>query len=227
MKVTLEQATASATAQTFEDFLIAHNVLAFHDEPVTFKSGIKSRWYINCRRLSQTLATLEQSATRVAQFLKDNDLLKGIDAVIGVPEGITELGNAVSRQLIREWTFVDKLYLPRVKIKEHGDPANRFWTNGNVPARVIVLEDVTTTGGSAIAFVQSLRQSNTEVVAVVGLVNRLHRVNGKTVVEAFAEAAIPYYSLTTAEKLLPPFLATFPEGERATVKSIIDAEYVK
>jgi orotate phosphoribosyltransferase len=211
----------------FEEFLIAHGVLAFHDEPVTFKSGIKSRWYINCRRLSQTLETLEDSAAYVSQFLKDNNLLTNIDAVIGVPEGITELGTTVSKKLIKDKVFADKLYLPRVKIKEHGDPANRFWTNGNVPARVIVLEDVTTTGGSAITFVQSLRESNVEVVAVVGLVNRLHRVNGKTVIEAFAEAAIPYYSLTTAEKLLPPFLLTFPESERATVKSIIDAEYVK
>lgn len=212
----------------FEDFLIEHGVLAFHDQPVTFKSGIQSRWYINCRRLSQTLGLVEESAQHVVSFLKEQKLLENVDAVIGVPEGATELGNATSRLLIKEGLVSsDKLYFIRVKPKEHGDPANRFWVNGNIPSRIVVLEDVTTTGDSAIEFVKKLREAGTQVSAAVGLVNRLHRVNGKTVIESFAEAAIPYYSLTTAEKLLPPFLATFPESERKEVEAIINAEYVK
>jgi orotate phosphoribosyltransferase len=212
----------------FERFLIESGVLAFHDQPVTFKSGIQSRWYINCRVLSQRLPLLEKAAEHVVTFLKQTDLLQGADAVIGVPEGATELANAVSRLLIRGGGLGgDKLYAIRVKPKEHGDPANRFWINGNIPSKVIVLEDVTTTGGSAIAFVEKLREAGTQVIAVVGLVNRLHRVNGKTVTETFAEAAIPYHSLTNAELLLPPFLQTFPEEARPEVESIINAEYVK
>ena len=218
----------SPDTKGFEDFLIEHGVLAFHDQPITFKSGIASRWYINCRRLSQNLSLLDQTAGYVVSFLKNRHLVENIDAVLGVPEGATELGNAVSRLLIKEGlTPSDKLYFIRVKPKEHGDPANRFWVNGNIPARVIVLEDVTTTGGSAIGFVRALREAGTQVVAVVGLVNRLHVVNGKTVLESFAEAGIPYHSLTTAEKLLPPFLATFPDTARKEVESIINAEYVK
>lgn len=212
---------------SFEDFLVRTGVLGFHEDPVTFKSGIQSRWYINCRVLSQTLPTLEEAADYVVDFLKNNNLLDDIDAVLGVPEGATELGNAVSRKLIAQKKLrSDELFLFRVKPKSHGDPANRFWINGNVPSKVIVLEDVTTTGGSAIEFVGKLREANVSVKSVVGLVNRLHRVNGKTVVESFADAAIPYRSLTTAKELLPPFLESFPENERARIKEIIDAEYV-
>lgn len=215
------------TETSFEEFLIQHGVVGFHDEPVTFKSGIQSRWYVNCRRLSQRLPVLEESADYVIKFLRNENLMDNVDVVLGVPEGATELGNAVSRALIRESALnSDKLFLFRVKPKEHGDPANRFWINGNVPGRVIVFEDVTTTGGSAIEFVKKLREAGTEVAATVGLVNRLHRFEGKTVVESFAEAAIPYHSLTTAEKLLPAFLMTFPDNEREEIKKIIDAEYI-
>ena len=216
------------SSRSFEEFLIEHGVLAFHEKPVTFKSGIQSRWYINCRRLSQTLPLLDEAAEYVVAFLKEQKLIANIDAVIGVPEGATELGNAVSRLLIREKLLSsDKLYFIRVRPKEHGDPANRFWVNGNVPSKVIVLEDVTTTGGSAVYFAQSLREANTQVQAVVGLVNRLHSVNGKTVLELFADVGIPYHSLTTAEKLLTPFLNTFPEEARKEVESVIRAEYVR
>jgi orotate phosphoribosyltransferase len=213
--------------KSFESFLIANSVLGFHPELVTFKSGIKSRWYVNCRKLAQRLSVLEESAVYITQFISDQIKVDGIDAVIGVPEGVSELANAVSRKMIVAGQAPsDKLYTPRVKPKEHGDPANKFWVNGNIPSKVIVLEDVTTTGGSAISFIEKLKESNVTVVAVVALVNRLHRHNGKTVVESFAEIGVPYFSLTTAEKILPDFIATFPEGERAQLQQIIDAEYV-
>jgi orotate phosphoribosyltransferase len=213
---------------TFEQFLIANNVLGFHDEPVTFKSGIQSRWYVNCRKLAQRLPVIEESARYVADFIEQKELLTGVDAVLGVPEGVSELANAVSRELIgRKKLTSDKVYITRVKPKTHGDPANRFWVNGNVPSTVVILEDVTTTGGSAIEFIQRLRESGVTVKAVVALVNRQQRHNGKTVIESFTEIGMPYFSLTTAEQVLPPFLATFPESERATLQKVIDEEYVR
>ena len=61
-------------------------------------------------------------------------------------------------------------------------------TNGG---RVIILEDVTTTGGSAIQAVKRIEQDTScEVVAVISILDR--EEGGK---EAFAEAGISFESL--------------------------------
>jgi orotate phosphoribosyltransferase len=181
---------------------------------------------LNCRRLSQSASVLSDSAQYVVDFLKRQKLLATkIDAIIGVPEGATALGNEISRMLIaRKQLTSDRLYFVRVKPKSHGDPANRFWTNGNVPKRVILLEDVTTTGGSAVDLIKNLRESGVKVVAIIGLLNYEYRVNSKTVLENFAEVGVPYYSLTTARKLLPLFIKTFSKKKGAEVLGIIQAE---
>lgn len=212
--------------KTFEQFLVDRRVVGYHDSPVTFKSGIRSHWYVNCRVLAQRLSYMEDAAEYVVDFLKAKKLLKGVDAVIGIPEGATELGNAVSRQCIKEGLFHnDALYLLRVKQKTHGDPANREWTNGNVPKKVILLEDVTSTGGSALEIVERLRENGVAVVAVVGLVNRLHALNGVTVLDAFKKKKCSYYSLTTAKELLVPFLNQFSGKKRKMIEEKIMSDY--
>jgi orotate phosphoribosyltransferase len=190
--------------QNFEQFLIEQGVVGYKDEPVTFKSGKQSHCYINCRVLSQSLSTLETTSLFVVDFLKTNNLVPSdLDAVLGVPEGATELGNAVSRKLIQEKLLPDRIFLQRVKSKEHGDIANKCWINGNVPRKVIVLEDVTTTGGSAIEYIQKLRDSGVEVVSVVGLVDRLQlSENGNSVLQNFADIKVEYKSLTNITRIL-------------------------
>lgn len=190
--------------QNFEQFLVEQGVTGYKDEPVTFKSGKQSHYYVNCRVLSQSLSTLETISSFVAEFLKINNLISSdLDAVLGVPEGATELGNAVSRKLIQDKMLTDRLFLQRVKPKEHGDVANKYWINGNVPKKVIVLEDVTTTGSSAIKYIQKLREGGVEVMCVVGLVDRLQLSgNGNSVLQNFADIKVEYKSLTNIARIL-------------------------
>lgn len=63
--------------------------------------------------------------------------------------------------------------------------------------RVAIVEDVTTTGESALKAVRALRAEGAEVVAVVTLVDR-----EEGAAEAFAEAGVPFEALLRASRFL-------------------------
>ena len=213
----------------FENFLIENKVVGYKTEPITLKSGKLSNWYANCRILSQKLNLLETSAKFVLEFLENNYLLlDNLDAVLGVPEGANELGQALQRELIRQNKIQDKIYSFRIKPKDHGDIANKYWINGNVPSKVLVLEDVTTTGGSAITFVKKLQEMGIEVVGVISLINRLQLDNGLMVEVNFQKANIFYLAMTDAQKLLNHLLKnTESENEFELIRNTMNAEYKK
>ncbi|MFX1553708.1 MAG: hypothetical protein ACFFBV_07250, partial [Promethearchaeota archaeon] len=68
----------------------------------------------------------------------------------------------------------------------------------------IILEDVTTTGGSLINTIKKLRELNIEIIAAIGLTNRNElRDDGKNVKEIILEENVPYYAMSNAIDLLP------------------------
>ncbi len=73
-----------------------------------------------------------------------------------------------------------------------------------LPERVVILEDVTTTGNSLLNAIDILLENNISVMAAVGLTNRNEiRDDGKSVAEALEERGIPYYAMSNALELLP------------------------
>ena len=69
---------------------------------------------------------------------------------------------------------------------------------------MIVLEDVTTTGGSLITTIKQLQERGKTVIAAYGLTNRNEkRDDGKSVEEAILELGVTYHALSDALQLLP------------------------
>jgi len=62
--------------------------------------------------------------------------------------------------------------------------------------RFVILEDVTTTGGSSMKAVEAVRGEGAEVIKVLTMVDRQEGAK-----EAFAKAGIPFASLITATEL--------------------------
>jgi len=212
----------------FEQFLLDKGVVGFDKDGITLKSGKNTHWYGNFRVLSQSQADLTKSAQFVVDFLIDNDLLGDVNGVIGVPEGATLLGLEVHRQLVAAGKLPDVVYSLRVKSKEHGKPANRFWTNGNEPKKVIVLEDVTTTGGSALEVIAKLRDAGVTVTHVVALLNRM-QVNDEqqTVEQKMKTENLDYHALTNAVAILPQLLEKQSDADRELFSQLIRKEYEK
>ena len=101
-------------------------------------------------RIRKTNRIVYQKLTKLtnilADFIEHNLKLRGLDAVIGVPEGSSILGYELQKELVRRKIFKDKIFQIRLNPKKHGDINNRYWVNGNKPKKVLLLEDVLTTG---------------------------------------------------------------------------------
>jgi orotate phosphoribosyltransferase len=145
--------------------------------------------------------------------------------VLGVPEGAAPVGSVINRFLIKKKYIPDAWYAFRKKPKEHGDPVNRFWVTGQAPKNVIVFEDITTTAGSALTFIESLQAAGVRVKALVSLVNREHSYNGKTVDAALKEKGIAYYTVARARDVLPLALKKLNPEMRAEAIARLNAEY--
>ncbi|CAA6811158.1 MAG: Unknown protein [uncultured Campylobacterales bacterium] len=207
------------------DLMIQHKTVGIKEEGFTLKSGKTSYWYVNCRNLSKTRKVLNDTAKLVVDYLNNNNLLNNIDYVLGVPEGGTLLGHEVSRLLIEDKSIKDNIYSLRSTPKKHGDPANKYWTNANVPKSVILLEDVTSTGGSVIELAKTLKSMNIEVKLILSLVDRLQLdpKTNKTVKENMKNEKLDFKSILTAKDFLSKIVNAFDDNR--VIKDKINKEY--
>ena len=196
--------------ERFNNFVLDRGVIGFFEEPVTLKSGRQSNWYVNWREATTDVFTLGVLATHVADFITDYISDYGIKAqyIYGVREGGSFFAAFTKVELAKrspEYDFgSDKLTLRRSKPKDHGRPEDRHYIGGVPKGPTLVLEDVTTTGGSLIDEIERLRNDGVPVVAAIGLTNRMElRDDGLSVRRALARMNVPYRSLSNALDLLP------------------------
>jgi orotate phosphoribosyltransferase len=162
---------------------------------ITLASGRKSDFYFNLKptMLDPEGATLLAELTYEA--LKDDRL----DFIGGLEMGAVPLAGAIAQL---SWIKGHPIaaFFVRKKPKEHGARlAIEGLTKGESlrGKRVVVVEDVTTTGGSAMKAVEAVREEGAEVALVLTMIDR---EEGAT--EAFAEAGLAFRSLYRAAEFL-------------------------
>jgi len=169
---------------------------SFQRREVILASGKKSSFYIDCKQTALTAEGHYLIGRLVLDELRT--VPGGVDAVAGVTLGGDPLVSAVSLT-----SFIAGASLPaliiRKDLKGHGTEA---WIEGlkNVRpgARVAILEDVVTTGGSTLNACQKAKDAGLTVVKVVALVDR--QEGGRENVEA---AGYPLAALFTKKDFLP------------------------
>lgn len=122
--------------------------------PITFKSGIQSPVYVDNRRLPfwpdqwrQVIGGFRQQIdTQAIPF----DVIAGIEAA-GIPHS-----SALAYSLQKPSVFVRK------QAKDHGT-RNRIEGGDVTGRRVLLIEDLVTTGGSSLAGVEALREAGAVV----------------------------------------------------------------
>jgi orotate phosphoribosyltransferase len=213
--------------EEFVKFVIDHGVVGFFEQPVKLRSGRLSHWYANWRTIAGDAYLVDILSDFLIAFLHDMKI--DFDTVYGVPDGATKLGIVTQfkwarrRENYGEGSYT--LLMGRSAPKEHGVAADRFFL-GNPAGRVIVVEDVTTTGGSLIRAIESLRGAGADVVAAVGLTNRMdRRDDGVGVMGAVAELDVPYFSMTDAHEVLPVAYERANPGD--TVRAAVEQEFEK
>ena len=221
----------------FNRFVIDNSVVGFFEKPVVLKSGRTSNWYVNWRKVSNDVFLLEQLAQQVNAFLTDlvdQGKISAPECIYGVPEGATKLGILVQYLSARTAPGYGKgshvLAMGRGNPKQHGAPEDRFFV-GMPRGGTVVLEDVTTTGGSLLTTIDALNEAGVEVLGAVGLTNRMERRDdGASVLEAIGAKrsggrSIPYFHMSSACDLLPEICRK--DSPSVEVMRSIEAEFLE
>ena len=167
---------------------------AFAEREVTLSSGLKSNFYIDCKQV-----TLDaEGATLCGElfYAAVARLAPTAIAVGGLTMGADPLATATSIASFRAGKPL-AAFLVRKEPKGHG--TNQWVESTSLAAgsRVVILEDVITTGASTLRAIERARLAGLEVVHAIGLVDRLE--GGRAAVEK----ETPLATLYTREDFLP------------------------
>jgi orotate phosphoribosyltransferase len=169
---------------------------SFARRKVILASGRESDFFIDCK---QTVLLAEGHALVGDLMLAEaRAFARTPIAVCGVELGGCPLASAVALVSFQRGTPLDAVYV-RKQAKDHGSQ-RRTEGDAHLPrgSAVVVLEDVTTTGGSTLRAVERLREAGLEVVGVVTLVDRLE--GGRDAIEA---AGLPVRAVFTRADFIP------------------------
>ena len=161
----------------------------------TWASGIKSPIYCDTRLTISDVTVRKQIAQGLAQNIKEF-----------FPETEVVAGTATAGIPHAAWVS-DVLELPMVyvrsKAKGHGR-GKQIEGKFEQGQKVVVVEDIVSTGGSSITAVEALRAAGCEVVGVVCV----YTYNLPNAEQAFEEAGVKYVSLTNFDYLIEAAIET-------------------
>lgn len=211
--------------QEFNNFIEENNVYGFFQEPITLKSGRKSHFYANWRNVVEDVWLTERLAEYVVEFVKDAEIL--VNTFYGVPEGATKLGIITQYKYAKQSPNYNKgshiLSMGRAQPKDHGAPKDKYFV-GVPRGKIIVLEDVTTTGGSLIKTLEGLKEAGLNIVGVISLTNRMEkRDDGLSVKQAIEKMGYKFYSMSTATEMLPIMYKKLKPGKE--IAAAIEKEF--
>jgi len=168
---------------------------AYRKGDYTLSSGRKSEHYVNCKPV-----TLSARGITLASLL----MLKEVDTpyVAGLTLGADPLVSGVALVSALENKMINALIV-RKEAKGHGTQA---WIEGLLPpekTEITVLEDVITTGGSAVKAVHKLRDAGYVVNRIVSIVDRQE---GTEADDLMKKEELELYSIFKLQELAGKFI---------------------
>ena len=158
---------ATADANTLRDILLDLIVkYAYVEGDFTLSSGAKSSYYINCKQVTLRAEGALALGRLLLQLLSDR-----VTAVAGLTLGADPMVSAVSVVSAYEDRPLPALII-RKQPKGHGTKAYIEGPSLAPGSNIVVLEDVVTTGGSALTAVERLQDAGYRVTQILSLVDR-------------------------------------------------------
>ncbi|OYO06078.1 orotate phosphoribosyltransferase [Enemella evansiae] len=164
--------------------------LAVVHQRVTLSSGQEADYYVDMRRVTLDGVAAPLVGRVMRELVADLDF----DAVGGLTLGADPVATSMLHAAAYAGQRLDA-FVVRKSEKAHG-LQRRIEGTEVTGRRVLVVEDTSTTGGSALTAVEALQQAGAEVVAVAVVVDR-----NTVAAEKIAEAGLPYRYAITAEEL--------------------------
>lgn len=159
------------------------------DKPFTWASGWKSPIYCDNRKILSYPAARKVVYEAFIDIIKEK--FKDVDIIAGVATGAIAYGVLVAEAMGKPFIYV------RPKPKDHGTGAQ---VEGELPkgARVVIVEDLISTGGSSLSAADALLKNGAIVLGMVAIFT----YNFIKARRAFEYANIELYTLSHYEALL-------------------------
>ena len=160
-------------------------------------SGLHSSKYIQCAKLLSFPNLAEKICKSLANQIKKK--YKKIDLILAPAMGGIIIGYEIGRLLKKETIFCE-----RVK----GKFTLRRGFNIKKGARVLIIEDVITTGKSSLECVKLIKKSNAKLLGFASIIDRSSKksLKIKTKIVSHLKIDVPVYS----QKKLPKILKSVP-----------------
>lgn len=139
------------------------------DKPTKLSSGEMSYFYVDAK-----MVTLRpEGAYLTAKILLDVIKDENVDGIGGLTMGADPIVGAIAAISYADGHPINA-FIVRKEAKKHG---KEKWIEGQLPknARVVVIDDVTTTGTSLLQAIETIKEemSDCKIVKVISLVDRL------------------------------------------------------
>ena len=160
---------------------------AYRKGEFKLSSGKSSEHYVNCKPVTLSGRGLTLTSLSMLMYVETA-------YVAGLTLGADPLVSGVSLVSALDSRMVNGLIV-RKEAKGHGTQA---WIEGPLPkegTKITVLEDVITTGGSAIQAVKRLRDAGYEVKRVVSIVDRQENGEANTAMQLAGLELVSLYKL--------------------------------
>ncbi len=178
--------------------LVITRTFKYTDKP-TFKlaSGKTSSFYFNCKPTTLHPEGMYLIGNLFYDFIKGRRGWK-VKGVGGLTLGADAIANAVAYTSYLKDDPMESFVI-RKEAKKHG---TMQWVEGDVKKgdKVLIVEDVVTTGGSSIKAVKRAKKCGLKVVGVLTLIDR--QEGGK---EAIEKLGVPCVALLTKEEIFKVF----------------------
>ena len=181
--------------------LILERTFKFTDEP-TFKlaSGTMSNFYFNCKPTTLNSEGMYLVGNLLYEMIKSRRSWK-LKGVGGLTLGADPVANAIAYTSYLKGEPVEA-FVVRKEPKKHG---TMLWIEGNVKNgdKVVIVEDVITTGGSSKKAIERARECGLKVLGVVVLIDR--QEGGRKAIESLG---VPVKVLLTKEEIFKAYKKT-------------------
>jgi len=148
----------------FATFLHQNDVLRFGD--FTLSSGKKSSYYIDLRLIPSFPHQFRKMIKHLQNSITEDIGLDNFDTIASIPTGGLVIASALAFEILKPLIYV------RNKPKEHGTTKSVEGVTRS-DMKVLVIDDVATTGSSVVNGVKQLKEAGTKVTDAYVIINRL------------------------------------------------------
>jgi orotate phosphoribosyltransferase len=173
------------------------------DPPIQLASGQLSRFFVDGKAGLALAADLRLACQAMHSLISSAGI--DYDAVGGLTMGADHLAVGVALAADRSWFFVRK------EAKDRGTGRQIEGATLGPGSRVVVVEDVVSTGGSLFKAIEVIEAAGASVVAAATLIDR-----GGGAGQILADRGIPYFPIATHDDFgMPPVASSATLGMTA------------